>query len=433
MFHPRIFQIAALGVAAWLLWIPVVRGEDWPQWRGPNRDGVWREDGVMRSLPPDGLKVAWRAAVGRGFCSPVVAKGRVYVTDVELKPPSAHERVLCFSEADGKPLWMHRYPAAYPDWAFAPSAGGPRATPIVHEGKIYTLGAMGNLFCLDAASGKVIWEKDLAREYGVKEFTGITGSPLIEGELLILYLFGKPGASVVALDRRSGKEAWRALDEEFSYSSPMVFAAGGQRQLIIWSQGAVTSLDPATGKTWWREPVRTPGDMAVATPVAREHRLLVSGLMFELQADKPAAKVLWPKSKALNPRFLSNTSTPLLQGEHVFAARTSGELVCLEASSGKELWAVDTVTGAGNGSSIHLTPNGDSVLLFTDEGNLIRARMSAAGYHELWRAHLLDGTYAFNGRNRVWPAPAYANRHVLARNDKELVCADVSATSKSSE
>src|SRR6185436_16646984 len=137
-------------------------------------------------------------------------------------------------------------------------------------------------FCLDASNGHVIWKKDLAKEYETKELTGITGSPLIEDNLLILNICGKPAACVVAWDKDSGKEAWRALDDSFTYSSPIVFGAGGQRQLIVWTQEAITSLNPKTGETWWREPLRTPGDMAVSTPVYDNGRLLISGLMLKL-------------------------------------------------------------------------------------------------------------------------------------------------------
>lgn len=404
------------------------RAEDWPQWRGPNRDAVWNETGLMEMFPADGLKIAWRASVGRGWSTPVVARGRVYVTDAQVEKPAAKERVLCFDEATGKLLWNHQYAVNYPEWAFAPSAGGPRATPIVRDGKLFTLGAMGHLFCLDTATGSVVWQKDLAKDYEVKEFTGITASPLIEDELLILYICGKPAACVVAFDRNTGKEAWRALDDSFTYSSPIVVSAGGKRQLIVWTQEAVTSLDSLTGKTWWRELIRTPGDMAVSTPVFAKGRLLVGGLMVQLDAGKPAASLLWPESRApVARRILSNTSTALLQGDYVFSARISGELVCLEAATGKEVWQTNTVTSLKNGACIHLTPNSGSVLLFTDQGNLIRARLSAEGYRELGRVHLLDPKFPYNGRNVVWPPPAYANGHVFVRNDEELVCASLAA------
>jgi outer membrane protein assembly factor BamB len=210
-----------------------------------------------------------------------------------------------------------------------------------------------------------------------------------------------------------------------AYSSPIILTAGGKKQLVVWTQEAVTSLDPTTGKTWWREQLRTSGDMAVSTPVFSNHRLLIGGLMLKLDADNPAASVLWPETKAVSKRILSNTSTALFQGEYLFSAKTSGELVCLEASTGKEVWQTNTVTKLGNGSSIHLTQCGDAVFLFTDQGEIIRAQLTSQGYHEISRAHLLEPTSPFGGKKCAWTPPAYANRHVFARNDKELVCASL--------
>ena len=410
-----------------LIWLLAITGHasDWPQFRGPNRDGAWNESGILESFPPGGLKIAWRTPVGPGWSSPVVAQGRVYVTDVHLVRPTARERVLCFNEATGKLLWSHSYTVAYPDWAFDPNAGGRRATPIIRNGKLFTLGALGHLFCLEAAKGEIVWAKDLGKEYQVKEFTGITVSPLIEDDLLILYICGKPAACVVALDQNTGQEAWKALDDSFTYSSPIIISAGGSRQLIVWTHEAVTSLHPKTGQIWWREQFRTPGDQAVSTPVFSQNRLLIAGLMLKLDLDKPTASVFWPEIRPASRRILSNTSTALLQGGYVFSARTSGELVCLEAETGKQVWQTNTVTGPGNGSSIHLTPNGDSVLLFTDQGNLIRARLTPQGYLEISRVHLLEPTSPFGTRQCAWTPPAYANRHVFARNDKELVCASL--------
>ena len=415
----------ALGLS--LLLSVVARAEDWPQWRGPNRDAVWNETGILDSFPTNGLKIAWRTPVGRGWSSPVVAQGRVYVTDVHVVRSNATERVLCFDEASGKLLWSHQYAVDYPDWAFDPNAGGPRATPIVRDGKLFTLGCLGHLFCLSAMKGGVVWEKSLAKEYGLEPFSGITASPLIEGGLLILYLCGKPGACVVAFEKNSGKEVWRALDDSFTYSSPIVITAGGKRQFIVWTQAAVTSLDPGTGHTLWRELFQTPGDMAVSTPVFASNQLLVAGLMFKLNADKPSASVLWPELRPATRRVLSNTSTALLKDGYVYSARISGELVCLEAATGNQIWQTNTVTSKGNGSCIHLTPNNGSILLFTDQGDLIRARLNATGYQEVSRVHLIDPTHPFNGRNVAWPPPAYANRHVLVRNDEELVCASLAA------
>ena len=419
------FQVAALGLLSLLpaaMW-----AEDWPQWRGPNRDGVWNETGIMKSFPPGGLEISWRTPVGRGWSSPVVAKGRVYLTDAQVARPLSKERVLCFDATNGKALWSHEYAVDYPDWAFDPNAGGPRATPIIRDGKLFTLGAMGHFFCLDAAEGAVVWEKSLAKEYGLEAFSGITASPLIEGEVLILQICAKPAACVVAFDKNTGQEAWKALNDSFSYSSPILLTAGGEKQLIVWTQEAVTSLDPATGKTWWREQFRTPGDMAVSTPVFSDHRLLIGGLMLKLHVDQPAASVLWPETRAASKRILSNTSTALLQDEYVFSARTSGELVCLEAGTGKQVWQTNTVTEPKNGSSIHLTPCGDAVFLFTDRGDLIQAQLTPQGYREISRARLLEPTSPFGDKKCAWAPPAYANRHVFARSDAEVICASLAA------
>lgn len=404
-----------------------MRAADWPQWRGPNRDGVWSEKALRQTFPSNGLATRWRASVGYGFSSPVVAQGRVCVTDSQLDKPNAVERILCFEEATGKPLWTNSHEVTYPEWAFTPGQEkGPNATPIVQDGKVYVLGSLGHLFCLKARDGEVLWKKDLAKEYGFDPLQTTSASPLIEGNLLILLLGGKP--CVLALDKETGKEVWRALNESAAHSSPIVIHAGGVRQLVVWTQQSVSALDPGTGKLHWREQLPTLSDYSVATPVFSNGRLLLSGLMLKLDADKPSASLLWPEARSPARRILSNTSTPLLKGECVYSAKSSGEFICLEASTGKLLWETNSVTDLKGGASIHLAENGDSVLLFNNRGELIRAQLTAQGYREHGRATLLEPTYPFGGRNVAWAAPAYANGHVLARTEKELVCASLSAT-----
>lgn len=401
--------------------------EDWPQWRRPTRDAVWTEQGVLKTFPPGGVKIRWRATVGPGLSSPIVAQGRVFLTDVQLTRPVAKERVLCFEVGSGKPLWTYAYHVEYPDVAPDQSTQGPVPTPICHNGKVYTIGRT-DLLCLDAATGKVLWKKALDKEYQAQERL-IYASPLIEGNLLIIFagrFSGEATACVIAIDKDSGQTAWRAVTDYAAMSSPIIVSAGGKRQLIVWSQQAVTSLDPATGQVVWREATRPENQSsAVSTPVVRGNLLLIGGLMMKLDPTKPAAAVLWPESKAPSRRNLSNTSTPLLRGDHVFSARTSGHLVCLEAATGKELWRTDKVTELGSGACIHLTTNGDKTFLYTDRGELLLANLTAKGYKEISRAPVVAPTYPYNGKKFVWPPPAYANRCVIARSDKELVCASL--------
>jgi len=279
---------------------------------------------------------------------------------------------------------------------------------------------------LDARTGALLWENNLGREYEIRELNCRT-SPLIEGNLLILLAGAKPGACVLALDKKTGKEVWKALAESISNSSPIIIKAGGKRQLIVWTGESVTSLDPATGATYWREPITTSTNDSIPAPVLENNRLLISGLMLELDAHQPSAKVLWPESKTFSKRILSNTSTPLLQGGYVYSAKSSGELVCLDAATGNQIWHTNTVTGLTTGASIHLTANRDRVFLFTDQGDLILAQLTPQGYDEISRARLLAPTSPFVSKKFAWTPPSYANRHVFARNDEELVCASLAA------
>jgi len=273
---------AVLGI---LLGARATLATDWPQFRGPNRDGNWDGTGILESFPREGLKIRWRQPVGGGFSSPVVGQGKVFVSDVELTIPSAIERVHCFEEKTGQVLWVYAYEEKYGEWAYVPERGaGPTATPIVEGDRIYVVGANGNTHCLDVKTGSVVWEKNIGREYRVAEMS-CRPSPLIEGALLIVFTGAKPGASVLALDKQTGKEVWKALDDPVSNSSPMIITAGGRRQLIVWSDSSLASLDPATGHLYWREPMVTSNNDSVATPVFQGNRLLVSGLMLDVSAD----------------------------------------------------------------------------------------------------------------------------------------------------
>ncbi|MFO0945257.1 MAG: PQQ-binding-like beta-propeller repeat protein [Planctomycetota bacterium] len=222
-----------------------VRGEDWPQWRGPQRDGVWRESGIVKSLPKE-LKFKWKTPIGAGYTGPAVANGRVYVTDRLLDKDAQNpenpfsrdavggtERVLCLDAETGKILWAHEYPCRYT----ISYPAGPRATPTVHQGKVYSVGAMGNFFCLDAETGKVLWSKDYVKDFGFEVNTwGASAPALIDGDNVILLVGGKNDSNVVALNKDTGAEVWHSLyaADPCRYCPPMISRPAGARQLIIW-------------------------------------------------------------------------------------------------------------------------------------------------------------------------------------------------------
>jgi outer membrane protein assembly factor BamB len=363
--------------------------------------------------------------IGRGFSSPVVAEGRVYVSGAELREPEIHERLRCLDAATGQALWTFSAVVPYPDWIFMEGQGrGPGATPIVQGGRVYSLGGFGHVICLDAATGRVVWQKHLSKTYDFEQFP-TDASPLIEGDLLVVSVSVEKGETLIALDKNTGRVIWRALNERSSHSSPVVIEAGGVRQLIAWTRESVSSLDPATGKLYWRERMKTSADYAVATPVVQGRRLLIGGLMMELDASRPRAKVLWPRSRAVTRRVLSNTSTPLIQGDHVYSARSDGELVCLDIQTGRQLWEVKGLTQSGSGASIHMTAHPGGSFLFTDQGELIRARLTPEGFRKIGQTPLIQPTWEFGARHAVWSSPAFANGRVFVRNDKEILCASL--------
>ena len=413
-----------------LFWAGDLFATDWPQWRGPDRAAAWTESGIVEKLPKTGLKVLWRAPIAMGFSSPVIAAGKVYLSDAELKKPIVRQRVHCLEADSGKVRWTYSYETPAPDWFFTEEqARGPGATPIVWKGKVYALDLFGSLVCLDTKHGNAVWKKNLKEEFQMKE-TSVDASPLIEGDLLILMLGGKGGAGIVALDRNTGREVWRALDEAVTWSSPIVIDAGGVRQLIVWTQQSVSSINPANGKPYWREATSTggsPGTAGVSTPVFQNSYLLVSGWMFELEKNRPAGKTLWPEGKGVSRRILSDTSTGLLLGDYVYSAKTGGEFLCLKAATGEEVWKTSTVTELINGASIHVTIHGDSAFLFNDRGELIQARLAPGGYEEISRAKLIEPTWPFGSRKVAWAAPAFAHQNVYARNDQELICVSLAA------
>lgn len=401
--------------------------EDWPQFRGRDRDGVAHEKGLLKTFPADGLKVRWRKPVGWGLTTPVVAGGRVFVMDCALNKPAAKERVLCFSETTGEPLWTFAYEVSYPDFAFVHGIGcGPCATPIVEGQRIYVTGSSSEVFCLNVESGSLNWRRNLNQEYTVRVLES-RASALIDGDLMIVPAYGKPGATLVALDKRTGKDVWKALNDNVASSSPMIIQAAGVRQLVLWTGQSVSSLNPATGAVFWQEPMVTSSNDSISTPVVQGNRLLISGMMMQLSGDKPAAKILWPSNLVGMKKILTHTATPMLQGDFVYSARINGELVCLEAATGKQVWEDKSITKLRNGSSIHILPCGDVTYLFTDEGNLISVQLTPQGYRELSRTHVLEPTTPFNGPKMAWAPPAIANGHLLVRNDEEIICYSLTA------
>jgi outer membrane protein assembly factor BamB len=419
-----------------------VRADDWPQWLGPNRDAVWRETGIVDKLPAAGLKFRWRVPIGGGYAGPAVAKGRVYVMDRQLATgvtnpanPFARaeipgrERVLCLNEADGKILWQHAYDCPYT----VSYASGPRTTPAVQDGKVYTLGAEGNLACLDAEKGAVLWSRDFKKDYNLKTpLWGFAGHPLIDGKKLIC-LAGGEGSVAVAFDKDTGKELWRALSaKEPGYAPPMIYEFAGKRQLIVWHPEAVNGLDPDTGKVYWSYPIKpaVKAGMTIPSPRRYGNQLFLTSfyngsLMLRLDSDQPS--VVWQSKKVSEmdtDGLHSVMATPLLEDGYIYSPCSYGQFRCLKADTGERIWETFEPT-AGKSmrwGNVFLVKNGSRSFLFSETGDLIITKLTSQKYEEISRAHLIDPTDRDPGRLVVWSHPAFANQSVYARNDKEIVC-----------
>jgi len=421
-----------------------VAADDWPQWLGPQRDGVWRESGIVDKFPEAGLKVKWRVPVHAGYSGPAVSGGRVYLTDRKAGASSGsdpfqrgvipgNERVACFNEANGQLIWKHEYDCPY-NLSYP---AGPRATPVIHDGKVYTLGAEGNLFCLNAADGKVVWSREFKRDFAIETpLWGFSAHPLIDGDKLIC-LVGGSNSVAVAFDRNTGKELWRALGaKEPGYCPPMIYSVGKTRQLIIWHPESINSLDPETGKVYWSQPFPVRSGLSVPTPRVQDDLLFITSfyngpIMLRLDRDKPAASVVW-RGKSTSERntdgLHSIMPTPFIDGDHIYGVCSYGQLRCLKTATGERVWETFAATTGDKEvrwANAFLIKNGDRYFLHNEKGDLIIARLTPKGYEEISRAKLVEPTNTAAGRDVVWSHPAFANRCVYARNDKELVCASL--------
>jgi outer membrane protein assembly factor BamB len=422
--------------AAWLLAVaaPLAsQADDWPQWRGPNRDGVWHETGVVEKFASSQLKPSWSVPISNGYSGPTVADGRVYVTD-RVAEPKQIERVHCFNAADGKPIWSHRYDCPYR----ISYDDGPRASVTIDEGRAYSLGAMGHLFCFDAATGDILWQRDLDKKYSIRmPIWGLAASPLIEGDLLIVQVGGENDACLVAFDKVSGKQRWQALTDDASYAAPIVIEQAGRRELICWAGQHVAGLDPASGKVFWQYPF-VPSQMvlAIATPVVEADRLFVTGfydgsLMLKLDPNKLAAEKVWRRvgaSEKQTDSLHALISTPYMKDGYVYGVDSYGELRCLEGDTGDRVWEELPQGGKVRWFTIHMVENQGKVWMFNDRGELVITRLSPKGYEEISRAKLIAPTKGQLGQRGgvCWAHPAFAGRHVFARNDEELLAADLS-------
>jgi outer membrane protein assembly factor BamB len=415
--------------------------DDWPEWRGRGRLGVWAESGLVEKFPAGGPPATWRTPIHAGYAGPAVAGGRVFVTDSRrTKGNQAIERAVALDEQTGAVLWTREWSTDYSGLQLV-YAIGPRATPTVDGDRLYVVGAMGNLLALNVASGEIVWQKDYVQDLNASiPSWGIAGAPLVDGDRLIALVGGEPNAKLVAFDKMTGREVWRALssDTEPGYNQPVIIDAGGVRQLILFHPQGFSSLNPLTGQVYWEIEHRVQMGIVVATPVRSGRYLFFTSQyggarMLELDESRPAAKLLWSGPGEQDPGMNHDTpntlnsviGTPIIHGDHVYGLDNDGQLRCLEAATGKLVWKTDALLKehAMYGTAFFVR-NGERYFINNDRGELVMAKLSPHGFEELDRAKLLEPTNPYVRRRQIpnvlWSHAAYANRHIVIRNDKEI-------------
>ncbi|MBM3776740.1 MAG: hypothetical protein FJW23_00685 [Acidimicrobiia bacterium] len=425
--------VALLAGSTWL------QAEDWPEFRGKGRTGVWNETGTIDTFPESGLKVAWRVPLKAGMSGPSVADGRVFISDYdETEYLKGTERALALDEQTGKILWTKEWPADYSAARISMmSWSGPTATPTVDGDRVYVLGRSGLLFALKAATGEELWRKDFRQD--------TSAHPIVDGNLVILQLDSEDGGYVVALDRMTGGEVWKMppLSNGIGGSAPVIIEHAGARQLLIWHTQAVLALDPATGRKLWDVPFATYGDVNPGLPVKDGNILMIStfnlgSMVMQLDDDKPGAKMLWRSREGVSDVDTEDLhalfSPPMVKNGFVYGICSYGQLRALNVKSGERIWESQSpMAERARFSSAFLVRVGDSDKYFinNDRGELIIARLTPERYEELDRIQLVEVTTKPYNRRRLgavsWMHPAYANGHIIARNDSEIIRASLKA------
>lgn len=369
---------------AWLL-LTMVCGADWQQFRGPNRDGMSPETRLLTSWPKKGPALVWERKVGEGFSGPVVQGDKLIL----LHRLGDKEVVDCLSQATGKPIWRFDRATAYQD-DFG-KGDGPRSTPLIAGQHVYTLGADGKMHCLDLATGKKIWERSLSTDYKARKgFFGVATSPILEGKLVLVNVGGEQ-AGIVALDKDTGKEVWKATSHPASYSSPIAATVAGRRHVFFFTRTGLVSLEPTKGTVRFEKRWRSRLDASVnaAVPVVVGDQLFLSAeygtgaVLLRVKPDR--VEEIWQSKDGLSNHY--NTSIHLdgyLYGIHG-RQEAGAKLRCVDLKTGRVQW---TREGFGCASLILADRH---LLALTEAGELVLIEPSPKEYREKARAALLTG------------------------------------------
>lgn len=378
----------------------------WPQWRGPHRDGVSTETGLLTDWPAAGPKVLWKADAGPGYSSLAMAGGRVFT----MLQEGDQEAVGCWDDATGKELWRFRYPAHYVNG----HGSGPRSTPAVDGDRVYAVGGTGILHCLKADNGEMLWRHDLLDEFGASNLRwGVSFSPLVEGDLVFTNPGGSRGRSLVAFNKQTGDIVWKALGDDAGYSSPIAVTIADVRQVVFFTGNHLVGVKPADGSVLWKFPWETQYGCNIATPICRGEYLFISSGYGRGCSLVKVTKgwTGWDVQRVYeNNRMNNHFSSSVLYGEHLYGFNDAF-LTCMEFRTGQVVWSE---RGFNKGSL--LVADGHLIVL-GEQGKVAIAPATPEGYREKASFRFTD--------DKCWSVPVVAGGKLYLRDEKQLVCYDV--------